>query len=161
MSSISITLGGGAEFGMTSPASSCMYVCDAGLDDCGTENLTWVEECFGGGYWCERCMKQEEAEKEVGSQKRIGVLEVPTAFPCQDKMASTEKKTFHDLWTSVNPTETHIRYTAKEGAEWADLNAWLEAEYPEEQWHWRKFENIVIVCRGAGGDDDEEEDEEE
>ena len=76
-------------------------------------------------------------------------------------------KTFDDLFAGISTTETSIRYTVKAGAEWSDVNAWLEGEYPEEHWGWRKFEDVVVVfktqcvCDECLEDSEDEEEDDE
>lgn len=68
-----------------------------------------------------------------------------------------------DLFADITETDRSIRFTLKTGVEWKDANAYLEREYPEPHWIWRKFDDIIVLMRKSVCECEEcvEEDEEE
>jgi hypothetical protein len=83
-------------------------------------------------------------------------------------MTETAIKRFDDLFAGVSTTDRSIRFTLKAGVEWKDANAYLESEYPEPHWIWRKFDDLIVMlrkstceCEECLADDDESESESE
>jgi len=64
-------------------------------------------------------------------------------------------------------TERLIKFYPKKEATWAQINSYLEKEWPNPAYHWKGFGTIgtddftVILFRRANYDDEEEDEDEE